>query len=140
METVETISLMLGAAWASGINLYAAILVLGGIRVALPLPLWANLALTIFWVVGITNAFNLLDNMDGLASGVGAVAAVTMAALAFTHGQLPTALAAAARQQKANAEAEYRTCMSEREAQQQRWTAYRHKQQRRLEDLLGVAL
>ena len=29
METVETISLMLGAAWASGINLYAAILVLG---------------------------------------------------------------------------------------------------------------
>ena len=29
METVETISLMLGAAWASGINLYAAILVIG---------------------------------------------------------------------------------------------------------------
>ena len=29
METIETISLMLGAAWASGINLYAAILVLG---------------------------------------------------------------------------------------------------------------
>ena len=29
METIDTIALMLGAAWASGINLYAAVLVLG---------------------------------------------------------------------------------------------------------------
>jgi UDP-GlcNAc:undecaprenyl-phosphate/decaprenyl-phosphate GlcNAc-1-phosphate transferase len=30
--------------------------------------------LTVFWIVGITNAFNLLDNMDGLAAGVGSIA------------------------------------------------------------------
>ena len=35
-----------------------------------------NLFLTLFWMVAITNAFNLLDNMDGLAAGVAAVAAV----------------------------------------------------------------
>jgi UDP-GlcNAc:undecaprenyl-phosphate GlcNAc-1-phosphate transferase len=39
-------------------------------------------ALTVFWVVGITNAFNLLDNMDGLTGGVGAVAAAFFTLLA----------------------------------------------------------
>ena len=29
-----------------------------------------NMALAIFWLIGITNAINLLDNMDGLASGI----------------------------------------------------------------------
>lgn len=33
-------------------------------------------ALTIFWLVGITNAINLLDNLDGLAGGISAVAAL----------------------------------------------------------------
>jgi UDP-GlcNAc:undecaprenyl-phosphate GlcNAc-1-phosphate transferase len=32
-----------------------------------------NIAFTIFWIIGITNAFNLLDNMDGLAAGVGII-------------------------------------------------------------------
>jgi UDP-GlcNAc:undecaprenyl-phosphate/decaprenyl-phosphate GlcNAc-1-phosphate transferase len=41
---------------------------------------------TVFWIVGITNAFNLLDNMDGLCAGVGFVAAVALAVL-----YLPTA-------------------------------------------------
>src|SRR5438067_9394317 len=33
-----------------------------------------NMVITIFWLVGITNAVNLLDNMDGLATGVAAIA------------------------------------------------------------------
>ena len=36
---------------------------------------------TVFWVVGISNAFNLLDNMDGLCAGVGCIAAVCLALL-----------------------------------------------------------
>ncbi|AOY60666.1 MULTISPECIES: glycosyl transferase [Desulfococcus] len=32
--------------------------------------------ITLFWIVGITNAFNLIDNMDGLCAGVGMIAAV----------------------------------------------------------------
>ncbi len=35
----------------------------------------ANILLTFFWLVGITNAINLLDNMDGLASGVALITA-----------------------------------------------------------------
>src|SRR5215471_19190782 len=34
----------------------------------------ANLVITIFWLIGITNAINLLDNMDGLATGIAAIA------------------------------------------------------------------
>lgn len=37
---------------------------------ALPL----NMLITIFWLIGITNAINLLDNMDGLATGIAAIA------------------------------------------------------------------
>ena len=36
----------------------------------------ANIAFTIFWLVAITNAFNLLDNMDGLSPGVGLITAL----------------------------------------------------------------
>lgn len=35
--------------------------------------------LTVFWVVGITNAINLLDNMDGLAAGISAIASASLA-------------------------------------------------------------
>src|SRR6266850_561298 len=40
-----------------------------------------NMALTIFWLIGITNAVNLLDNMDGLASGIAVVAAGFLASI-----------------------------------------------------------
>ena len=38
-----------------------------------------NIAITSFWLIGITNAINLLDNMDGLAAGIAAIAAVSLA-------------------------------------------------------------
>lgn len=38
---------------------------------------------TLFWIVGITNAFNLIDNMDGLCAGVGMVAAISLAFLFY---------------------------------------------------------
>ncbi len=38
-----------------------------------------NIAITAFWLVGITNAINLLDNMDGLAAGISAIAALALA-------------------------------------------------------------
>ena len=38
-----------------------------------------NIAITAFWLIGITNAINLLDNMDGLAAGIAAVAAFALA-------------------------------------------------------------
>jgi UDP-GlcNAc:undecaprenyl-phosphate GlcNAc-1-phosphate transferase len=43
--------------------------------------------LTMVWIVGLTNAFNLLDNMDGLAAGVGVIAgAALLASMLFAGG------------------------------------------------------
>jgi UDP-GlcNAc:undecaprenyl-phosphate/decaprenyl-phosphate GlcNAc-1-phosphate transferase len=42
---------------------------------------------TVAWVVGVTNAFNLLDNMDGLSAGVAAIAAGFLFVVAFLNGQ-----------------------------------------------------
>jgi UDP-GlcNAc:undecaprenyl-phosphate GlcNAc-1-phosphate transferase len=39
-------------------------------------PWWADLFIVVFWVVAITNAVNLLDNMNGLAAGTAVIAAV----------------------------------------------------------------
>ncbi|SVB45600.1 uncharacterized protein METZ01_LOCUS198454, partial [marine metagenome] len=55
-----------------------------------------DLALTVLWVVGITNAFNLLDNMDGLAAGQAAVCAMTIFAVAAANGQFLVAALAIA--------------------------------------------
>jgi UDP-GlcNAc:undecaprenyl-phosphate GlcNAc-1-phosphate transferase len=58
------------------------ILVASGTRLTLfpasDLP-WLSGAITVLWVVGLTNAFNFLDNMDGLAAGVGLIAALLFA-------------------------------------------------------------
>jgi UDP-GlcNAc:undecaprenyl-phosphate GlcNAc-1-phosphate transferase len=36
-------------------------------------PLWLSVFLTVFWIVGITNAINLIDGLDGLACGVSVI-------------------------------------------------------------------
>lgn len=46
-----------------------------------------NLVLTVLWIVGITNAFNLLDNMDGLAAGLGAITCLSIFLVASSNGQ-----------------------------------------------------
>jgi UDP-GlcNAc:undecaprenyl-phosphate GlcNAc-1-phosphate transferase len=61
---------------------------------------WLSLPVTLLWIVGISNAFNLLDNMNGLSAGVAAIAGLTFAVLAARYvdlgpEQLPTARAAA---------------------------------------------
>lgn len=67
-----------------------------GVRVQLFDVLWLDTALTVLWVVGITNAANLMDNMDGLAAGLTAVAAGFFFILAALEGQgLVASLAAA---------------------------------------------
>ncbi|CAN5291644.1 hypothetical protein BH10PLA2_BH10PLA2_30000 [soil metagenome] len=51
----------------------------------------ANQLLTMFWLVGITNAINLLDNMDGLAAGICAIAAAFLGICFAQHEQFPEA-------------------------------------------------
>ena len=71
----------------AGQLLAAGVLVLGGIRTDVLFNDALNVALTIVWVVGITNAFNLLDNMDGLSAGVAFVACLVLLLNAWLLGE-----------------------------------------------------
>jgi len=52
-----------------------------------------GIPLTILWLVGISNAINLIDGLDGLAAGVSAISALTMATVSFSRGYyMPAAL------------------------------------------------
>jgi UDP-GlcNAc:undecaprenyl-phosphate GlcNAc-1-phosphate transferase len=112
----ELISILLGATLVSLFGLFddrwelsastkmigqllaAVILVLGGTQVLLFEWQWINWAITIVWVVAITNAMNLLDNMDGLSGGIAVVASaffLLMAAMNRPPQYLVGAMAAA---------------------------------------------
>jgi UDP-GlcNAc:undecaprenyl-phosphate GlcNAc-1-phosphate transferase len=111
----QFVSILLAASWMSFLGLWddrwglrpllkllvqivgALFLVMDDVQVALPfLPHWANIAVTIFWLVGVTNAFNLLDNMDGLSGGVAAIGAAFFVLMSAFSGQyLVGALSAA---------------------------------------------
>ena len=51
-----------------------------------------NVAITIFWLIGVTNAVNLLDNMDGLATGIAVIASGFLALSFLSTGQFTEAL------------------------------------------------
>jgi UDP-GlcNAc:undecaprenyl-phosphate GlcNAc-1-phosphate transferase len=53
---------------------------------------WWHVPLTIFWLVGCANAFNLIDGLDGLAVGIGLFATATAFLSAFFSGNDPLAL------------------------------------------------
>ncbi len=59
----------------------------------LPAWPWLGFVITLVWLVGCCNAFNLIDGMDGLAAGVGLFATVTMLLAALTQNNLPLMLA-----------------------------------------------
>lgn len=84
-------------AWAKLLGQILGFLILAyfGIRVRLPVPEAVNYAITLLWLLGITNAINFLDNMDGLSSGISAVTSSFILLLALVNGQfLVGALAA----------------------------------------------
>lgn len=43
--------------------------------------------LTLLWIVGITNSINLIDGLDGLATGVSSIILITIGSLALIHGK-----------------------------------------------------
>jgi UDP-GlcNAc:undecaprenyl-phosphate GlcNAc-1-phosphate transferase len=63
-----------------------------GLRVTLFIPhLLFQYTVTALWILTVTNAFNFMDNMNGLCAGVGALAAGTLGLLAARHEQLAEA-------------------------------------------------
>ena len=56
------------------------------------LPTVLAIPVTILWIVGVTNAFNLIDNMDGLAVGIAVIAGGILFVYSFLNGVLFVAL------------------------------------------------
>jgi len=70
----------------------AGLLVIAGIKTDfVPFP-FLNGVIAVAWVVGITNAFNLLDNMDGLSAGVAMIAALIFFVITAAQGQVFSAM------------------------------------------------
>ena len=49
---------------------------------------WIGCVVTVLWIVGITNALNLIDGLDGLAAGISAIACGVMASLSVWQGNI----------------------------------------------------
>ena len=73
-----------------------AVLLALGIHVSAFGNIWIDYPLTVLWVLGLTNALNLLDNMDGLSAGATSIAGAFFLVLAALNGQILVALLAAA--------------------------------------------
>jgi UDP-GlcNAc:undecaprenyl-phosphate/decaprenyl-phosphate GlcNAc-1-phosphate transferase len=66
----------------------AGVAIVGGLQLRVFGVPWLDLPLTVLWIVGLSNAINLLDNMDGLSAGATAIAAVFFFAIAALNGQV----------------------------------------------------
>lgn len=68
----------------------ATILFISEVKIAgiiVPFPPWLAYLVTVFWIVGAINAFNLIDGMDGLSSGLSLIAAAGLAGALLFRGQ-----------------------------------------------------
>lgn len=72
-----------GAWWWAGVGFH---------EIFPSLPAWADCLITMFWIVGAVNAFNLIDGMDGLATGLAFIATLGVAGAMFFIGKSNTLL------------------------------------------------
>ncbi|MEW5691691.1 MAG: MraY family glycosyltransferase [Candidatus Hydrogenedentota bacterium] len=65
------------------------IVILSGTQIYMFIPYkFIGIILTLIWIVGITNSFNLLDNMDGLSGGLGAICSLMMFIMGIQQGSV----------------------------------------------------
>src|SRR5215831_4152203 len=75
-----------------GQTLAAVVLVRSGTYIKLEfLPIWIAVPLTVLWILAVTNALNIIDILDGLAAGVSAIAALSIAIANFMAGRAAVA-------------------------------------------------
>lgn len=70
----------------------ASVLLLGNYSLVYSWPFWVSIPLTYFWIIGITNGLNLIDNMDGLAAGTSMIIALVFSLLAYKLGNVEVAM------------------------------------------------
>lgn len=63
-----------------------------GIRAITFEDYYLSMFFTVFWIVGITNAFNLLDNLNGLSSGIAGICAIFFGIMALLNSQIYIAI------------------------------------------------
>ncbi|WP_142413242.1 glycosyltransferase family 4 protein [Hathewaya massiliensis] len=51
-----------------------------------------SIPLTILWIIGVTNAFNLIDGLDGLSAGIGFISSITLFIIAILNNRYETAI------------------------------------------------
>lgn len=51
-----------------------------------------SIPLTILWIIGVTNAFNLIDGLDGLSAGIGFISSMTLFIIAILNNRYETAI------------------------------------------------
>jgi UDP-GlcNAc:undecaprenyl-phosphate GlcNAc-1-phosphate transferase len=73
------------------------VLIRSGIRIEIAaFPDWLDLFITVLWMIGIINAFNIIDVMDGLAGGVGVIACAWLFVVALLNHDTTVAVMLAA--------------------------------------------
>jgi len=77
--------------WYNGFDISAVSTPFGVVQLG-----FLGLPITILWIVGIINAFNLIDGMDGLSSGVSFFACITIMTLSIYNGYIFVAVVSAA--------------------------------------------
>ncbi len=101
----QIVGILVGATWVSFLGIWddrvglsawvkllgqilgGMILVATGVTVELTHLPMVDGAITLFWIVGITNAMNLLDNVDGLCGGIAAIASAFFLLISSLNGQ-----------------------------------------------------
>jgi len=87
---IKLIGQLLAGALLIALGTYAQVLQPGFLGLTNPLVTWLNWLITLFWIVGITNAFNLIDSMDGLVVGTSGLALAFL--ILVTLGSAQTSL------------------------------------------------
>ncbi len=72
--------------------LAAMVVIKSGVRMEFLHNYYLNVIITYVWLIGISNAFNLLDNMNGLSAGIAAIAAVFFGLSMWSSNQMPAAV------------------------------------------------
>lgn len=101
----QVVGILVGATWVSFLGVWddraglsagakllgqclgAAVMIVTGITVDLFHQPVLDGAITLFWILGITNAMNLLDNVDGLSGGIAAIASAFFLLMSSLNGQ-----------------------------------------------------
>ncbi len=105
-RTVQLIAIVIGAAGMLGLGLWddkhelrpavkfagqlliAGLVAAAGVRITLFVPNAVfSYLVTVLWILTVTNAFNFMDNMNGLCSGLGAISAGYFGLIAAVNGQ-----------------------------------------------------